>query len=116
VVFGSRRAGHLIWLVGDSSAALEQSLGAPVEAVESCTATYHEPCAGRVERTVYDHIVKSTPEQRIPAGEPALVNTPNGTYLITWYSETRRVLSAESCEDGPLHRPEQYVRVVLRPE
>jgi hypothetical protein len=113
---GRDAAGRLIWLVHDSSAGLEQSLGAPVEAVESCTATYHEPCEGRIERTVYDHVVKSTPEQRIPAGEPALVNTPNGTYLVTWYSETRRVFSGEFCSDGPFYRPEQYVRAVLQSE
>jgi hypothetical protein len=114
---GRDDAGRLIWFVGASSGELEQSLGAQVEAVESCSATYHESCEGRIERTVYDHVVKSTPEQRIPAGEPTLVNTPNGTYLVTWFSETRRLLSAgEYCFDGPFYRPDQYVRAVLQSE
>jgi hypothetical protein len=87
---GRDDAGRLLWFVGASSARLEQSLGAPLEAVESCSATYREPCE---------------------------VNTPEGTYLVTWYSETRRLLSAgEYCFDGPFYRPEEYVRAVLQSE
>ncbi len=47
--------------------------GAPVTEVESCPAEH-----------AFEHIVHSTPEQRIPVGEVATIRGASGTYRVAW--------------------------------
>jgi hypothetical protein len=75
-VGGTTLTGAPLW-VDEYNWSLEQAaafLGAPVTQVESYP-----------EEHVLDHIVKTTPETRIPAGESREVVTPQGRYLVAWY-------------------------------
>lgn len=107
-------AGQLVWLVAPTADdQLSELLGAPIRAVASCR-TRFDDCLGVFERTVFDHVVESVPEQRIVAGEPTRIDTPSGAYLISWYSAEIEQKERELCADADSPRSGNAVRVLLQ--
>lgn len=107
-------AGQLVWLVAPTADdQLSELLGAPIRAVASCRARFDD-CLGVFEKTVFDHVVDSVPEQRIVAAEPTRIDTPSGAYLVTWYSAEIEQKEEESCADADFPRSGSGVRVLLQ--
>ncbi|HKO93126.1 MAG TPA: hypothetical protein VJU61_18350 [Polyangiaceae bacterium] len=107
-------AGQLVWLVApDADEQLAELVGARIQTVRSCR-TRFEDCQGVFERTVFDHVVQTTPEQRIAAAEPTLIDTPSGTYLITWYSAEIEQKAEQICEDADFPPSQSGVRALLQ--
>jgi hypothetical protein len=107
-------AGQLVWLVAPTADdQLSELLGAPIHAVRSCRTRFTD-CLGVFERTVFDHVVESVPEQRIVAAEPTRIDTPSGPYLISWYSAEIEQKEEESCADADSPRSGSGVRALLQ--
>jgi len=107
-------SGLVVWLVAATAdEQLAELVGAPIQAVASCR-TRFDDCLGVFDRTVFDQVVHTTPEQRIVAGEPTLIDTPNGAYLISWYSAELEQVEEHLCSDADFPRSGSGVRALLQ--
>jgi hypothetical protein len=88
-VGGRTTNGAALWIFEFDFSLVDAALlfGAPVTEVESCPAEH-----------AFDHVVHSTPEQRIPVGEVATISGANGTYRVAW---DRRKPEPTACNPNP---------------
>ena len=72
---------------------------------------------GEAARLRFDHVVKTTPEQRIVAGEKSTITTVDGTYDVSWdtHELTYDDPSVYNCADaGPPPSGGSSFAMVLR--
>jgi hypothetical protein len=69
--------------------------------VEANVQEFDSQCWGPGTTRDYDHVLQTTPEQRIPSGETTVVQTEAGSYDVFWYaSETSLEAIEFNCSDA----------------
>jgi hypothetical protein len=63
----------------------------------SSTATCSWPILSSGTETVYDHLLQTTPPQRIPYGQVTEVNAPTGSFVVLWDSAYLNTPASEDC-------------------
>lgn len=74
-----------------------------VTARQEAVCSYHYTFSCRnVERTLLEHVLETSPEQRIPNRERTQVVTPKGKFDVVWFSSEQVSSPLEGCLDGPV--------------
>jgi hypothetical protein len=99
--------GELLWIARESARqddiAVEfarELFGVPFHERESCVTSFTGGC-WKVKRTVYDHVLATTPERAIAPGTLERVVTPKGEFEVVWTHSTEAVDPMPLCQDGP---------------
>jgi hypothetical protein len=98
--------GKTLWLgrEGQQLSALDSStvdalFAAKVRSEAVCSLVVTQTCSD-VQRTSYDHILETVPEQRIGHASVTRVTTPQGDYEVLWTHSTMISLPGVRCSDG----------------
>jgi hypothetical protein len=87
----------------DAATVLEL-LGVPVRVEAACPFEPLTFACYDVTAERYDHVLETTPEQRIPSGVLTRVTSPNGDYTVIWSTVDVTATRITSCSDGPVPR------------
>jgi hypothetical protein len=98
----------ILWLgregsfVGEVEPALIYELfGVPVRRELVCRTEPFGAGCYQVVRDVYDNVLETSIEQRVPHAVPVSVTTPNGSYVVMWASSDQTATFDTNCADGP---------------
>jgi hypothetical protein len=103
-----KQGGQLLWIgqegvtLSDMSDALANELfGVSVRTQQNCqTATYAAGCY-TVQRTLFDHVLETSPEQKVQHATEQTITTPNGNYDVVWALGKENISPTPQCMDGP---------------
>lgn len=97
VVIWTGQQGHTLGDVSDAQA--QELFGVSFREQASCHGKVTLGC-WTTDRTLYDHILETTPEQVVPHATIARVTTPKGQYDLFWTHSTDDK-ATDTCIDGP---------------
>jgi hypothetical protein len=77
---------------------LNALFGVTADAVPTCSLE-DQGVGYAVRATVDDHLLETTPPQKIPYGRTTRVTAPNGTFDVFWYTRAQEILEG-SCDNA----------------
>lgn len=83
-----------------SDALLDELFGVGNRKLPNCSSQFHAGCY-EVDRTVFDHVLQTTPEQTLTHAKRNSVTTPKGTYDVFWADSQETLTNITNCKDGP---------------
>ena len=83
-----------------SESALDALFGATARIETACRTNPYPFDCWELTSDVFDHVLETTPEQRIPYGALTLVETPRGTFYVTWSTADHTQTPLNGCADG----------------
>ena len=102
-----REGGKVLWIGGEGHLGADLSdelarelFGVTARAQPICTSSFDVGCF-HVERTTFDHVLPTTPEQTLHHAKLEHVTTPNGAYDVVWAASDGTSTYQQPCADGP---------------
>ncbi len=99
--------GYLVWMGREGSLLEElepelvaELFGTSARRELACSVAPFRVDCYEVERDLFDHVLETNPEQRIPHATPTLVSTPGGDWDVFWASSEQVELYRNPCDDG----------------
>jgi hypothetical protein len=103
----TQQGGELLWVgqeghtLSDVSDALVNELfGVSARSQLTCALSYTAACSN-VQRSLFDHVLETTPEQLVHHAALQRVTAPNGAFDVVWALSQENSTHNPSCLDGP---------------